>query len=1095
MDADPLWYKDAIIYQLHVKAFFDANDDGVGDFQGLRAKLDYIQDLGVTAIWLLPFYPSPLRDDGYDIADYRAINSSYGSMADFRAFLREANRRDLRVITELVVNHTSDQHPWFQRARHARPGSAARNYYVWSDTDQRYLGTRIIFTDTETSNWAWDPAAKAYYWHRFFSHQPDLNFDNPRVIEAIIRVMRFWLDMGIDGMRLDALPYLCEREGTNNENLAETHVVVRKLRAALDERYDDKMLLAEANQWPEDVLPYFGDGDECHMAFHFPLMPRIYMAVAQEDRHPITDIMRQTPDIPDNCQWAVFLRNHDELTLEMVTDSERDYLWDTYAAEPRARLNLGIRRRLAPLLDNDRRKIELLKSLLMSMPGTPIMYYGDEIGMGDNVYLGDRDGVRTPMQWTPDRNGGFSRADPARLYLPPVMDPVYGYEARNVEAQRRDSSSLLNWTKRLIAAHRQHLAFGRGTLRFLYPGNRKVLAYLRQYDDETILCVANLSRAPQPVELDLSEFKGRVPVELLGNSAFPPIGELPYFITLASYGFYWFILAMEAEAPSWHEALTAPLPELRTLVIPRGWASLGEGSAREELEMRILPEFLRNQRWFGAKDGDIGGVRQQDRATLGDGETGWSYVLYEVSPKEADVQIYALPQSITWERVGKEGLVALLPWTICRVRQGPSTGVLYDAIGDDDFARALVGRMLRGESVSTDAGGRIIFASSSALRDSEALLGLDAAPVQRLGREQSNTSVLLERRAVLKLYRRLQSGVHPEIEIGRHLTDVAEFRNAPALLGTVEYASAAGTPLALGVLQEYVENQGDGWEFTLDYLDRKLEEIALTVPEEYLPEEQHAALIQRMRTLGQRTAELHRAFAIDTDDEAFTPAPIERTDIERWIGDATRQIGDAISALDHAFPSLEGEDRAAAEALLTVKDELLDRPAQLMPESLPVVKTRHHGDFHLGQVVVAKSDFYILDFEGEPTRPLAERRRKHLPVRDVAGMLRSFDYAAWSAVMARESLATEQRDGLLRWAMDWRNLTEQAFLAGYADAIGDCPSYPADAAQARSLIDFFALEKACYEICYEAANRPDWLRIPVNGVAAMLQTEAGAPEG
>src|ERR1700720_1703419 len=480
---DPLWFKDAVIYEVHVRAFFDGNDDGCGDFAGLTRKLEYIQDLGVNTVWLLPFYPSPGRDDGYDIADYRNIPPTYGTRAEFRAFVREAHRRNLRVITELVLNHTSDAHPWFQAARRAAPGSVKRNYYVWSDTPERYAGTRIIFSDTEKSNWAWDAQAQAYYWHRFFSHQPDLNYDNPRVILAMVQVMRRWLDMGVDGFRLAPIPYLVEREGTNNANLPETHSVIKRIRAELDAYSPGKVLLAEANQWPEDVSAYFGDGDECHMAYHFPLMPRIYMAIAQEDRFPITDILRQTPDIPSNCQWALFLRNHDELTLEMVTDVERDYLWSTYATDPRARLNLGIRRRLAPLMDNDRRKIELMNSLLLSLPGTPILYYGDEIGMGDNIYLGDRNGVRTTMQWTPDRNGGFSRCDPTRLYLPPIMDPIYGYEAVNVEAQLRSPTSLLNWMKRLIAMRQQNPALRAGRLHFLYPGNRKVLAYLLLCDD------------------------------------------------------------------------------------------------------------------------------------------------------------------------------------------------------------------------------------------------------------------------------------------------------------------------------------------------------------------------------------------------------------------------------------------------------------------------------------------------------------------------------------------------------------------------------------------------------------------------------------
>ena len=520
------WYKDAIIYELHIKSFYDSDNDGIGDFAGLTQKLDYLQDLGVTAIWLLPFYPSPLRDDGYDIAEYKDVNPSYGTMNDFKAFVREAHRRGLRVITELVINHTSDQHAWFQRSRRAKPGSNHRNFYVWSDTDQRYQETRIIFCDTETSNWAWDPVAQAYYWHRFYSHQPDLNFDNPAVVRAVINVMRFWLDLGVDGLRLDAVPYLIERDGTNNENLAETHQILRTLRAEIEASYPDKMLLAEANQWPEDVLPYFGQGDECHMAFHFPLMPRIYMAVAQEDRHPITDIMRQTPDIPEGCQWAIFLRNHDELTLEMVTDRERDYLWDFYAGDRRMRINLGIRRRLAPLMQNDRKRIDLLNSILLSMPGTPVLYYGDEIGMGDNVYLGDRDGVRTPMQWSPDRNGGFSRADPARLFLPAVQDAEYGFLSVNVEAQSRSPTSMLNSMRRLMAVRRDLRSMGRGKLVFLYPQNRKVLAYIRSFEDELVLCVINLSRAAQSVELDLTPYRGRVPVELLGLSTFPPVGHL-----------------------------------------------------------------------------------------------------------------------------------------------------------------------------------------------------------------------------------------------------------------------------------------------------------------------------------------------------------------------------------------------------------------------------------------------------------------------------------------------------------------------------------------------------------------------------------------
>jgi len=644
LDDDPLWFKDAIIYQTHVKAFFDSNDDGIGDFRGLTGRLDYIQDLGVNAIWLMPFYPSPMRDDGYDIADYRNVAPEYGTRADFRAFVREAHRRGIRVITELVINHTSDQHPWFQAARRAPKGSRKRNFYVWSDSALKFPETRIIFTDTERSNWAWDDVAGQYYWHRFFSHQPDLNHNNPEVVRAVIRVMRYWFDLGVDGMRLDAIPYLCVREGTDNENLPETHAVLKRMRAVVDAHYKNKVFLAEANQWPEDVREYFGDGDECHMAYHFPLMPRMYMAIAQEDRHPIVEIMRQTPDIPDNCQWAIFLRNHDELTLEMVTDRERDYMYSMYAAEPRMRVNVGIRRRLAPLMDNNRGKIELMTSMLMTMPGSPIIYYGDEIGMGDNIYLGDRNGVRTPMQWSPDRNAGFSRADPQRLYLPVIMDPVYGYTAVNVEAQMRSSSSLLHWTRRIIAARKQSKAFGRGTLEFLEPGNRKILAYVRRYQDETMLCVANLSHSPQPVELDLSAYRGCLPVELLARTVFPPIGELPYLLTLQPYGFYAFRLTTEAEVPDWHQEYLAP-PELPMLVLLEGWQTFGELPAhvsevrrlmaartREQLQRDVLAPYIAGKRWYGGKGKPIERARLFSEGGWVTSSGNWLFTLVEVTP-------------------------------------------------------------------------------------------------------------------------------------------------------------------------------------------------------------------------------------------------------------------------------------------------------------------------------------------------------------------------------------------------------------------------------------------------------------------------------
>src|SRR6516164_9285132 len=831
--ADSLWYKDAIIYQLHVKAFFDANDDGIGDFEGLRHKLDYLQDLGVTALWLLPFYPSPLRDDGYDISDYRAINPSYGGMHDFRMFVREAHRRNIRVITELVINHTSDQHPWFQRARRAKSRSNFRDFYVWSDNDQKFPDTRIIFVDTEKSNWEWDPVAQAYYWHRFYSHQPDLNFDNPHVFQAIVNVMRFWLDLGVDGMRLDAVPYLIEREGTNNENLVETHEVLKRLRSELDTRYTDRMLLAEANQWPEDVLQYFGAGDECHMAFHFPLMPRIYMAIATEDRHPIADIMRQTPDIPESCQWAVFLRNHDELTLEMVTDRERDYLWNYYAADRRARLNVGIRRRLAPLMENDRRKIELLNALLISMPGTPVFYYGDEIGMGDNVRLNDRDGLRTPMQWSFDRNGGFSSADPGLLYLPPIMDPVYGFEAVNVEAQSRSPSSLLNWMKRLIAARRSRRAFGRGTLRFLYPSNRKVIAYLRTLDDEIILCVANLSRSPQAVELDLSEFRGRQPVELLGRSVFPTVGELPYLLTLQGHSFFWFDLLPAAQEDS---SLQVAPPEFLTLVMPRSWSDLFRLHNRPQLENDAVPAFLPRQRWFGEKDQKIKGtsVRAYGEIVrqLEDGSASENYLAQIVDAHLAggSTARYFLPLAAIWSPAETELRQGLTPVALAELRQFRKEGALVDALSQDGLALAVIDAISREATLSLE-GGEIRCRKTPSFDQAAAP---ERFAVQRAGAEQSNSSVFFEEYGMLKLYRRLQPGPHPEIEMSRFLVERAGFANTPPLLATLEIAvdgESGREEHALGVLFGFIRNQGDGWTQALNYLARYLDDALIAAGE------------------------------------------------------------------------------------------------------------------------------------------------------------------------------------------------------------------------------------------------------------------------
>jgi len=1095
---DTLWYKDAVIYQLHVKAYFDADNDGIGDFAGLTQKLDYIQELGVTTLWLLPFYPSPLRDDGYDIADYKAVNPSYGNVQDFKRFLRECHDRGLRVITELVINHTSDQHPWFQRARQSKPGSNHRNYYVWSDTDQKYQGTRIIFCDTEKSNWTWDSEAQAYFWHRFYSHQPDLNFDNPKVLQEVLNVMRFWLDMGVDGLRLDAVPYLKEREGTNNENLPETHEVLKAIRAEIDKGYSDRMLLAEANQWPEDVMPYFGDpergGDECHMAFHFPLMPRIYMAVAMEDRHPIADIMRQTPDIPDLCQWAIFLRNHDELTLEMVTDRERDYLWDFYAADRRMRINLGIRRRLAPLLQSDRRKIELLNSLLMSMPGTPVLYYGDEIGMGDNIYLGDRDGVRTPMQWSPDRNGGFSRADPARLYLPAIQDPIYGFQAVNVEAQQRNPSSLLNWMKRLIAVRQQHKAFGRGTFRLLYPGNRKVLAYLRclkmEEGEEIVLCVANLSRSAQAVELDLKQFRGRVPVEMLGRTVFPPVGDLPYLLTIPAYGFYWFALAAEAELPTWHETVPEPVPDLLTIVMRDGWQSLISGRAGEELARDILQAYLPQQRWFAAKDRRIETAHVPMYARVDGPGDGFMLAWADVELTGGGAQSYFLPLAMSWEENAGNFGWPLLPYTLAKARRGPRTGAIFDALQTDSFTRSLLTVLREGRELRA-SNGTLRFTPTARMAE---LTVPEDAEIRRLGVEQSNSSVLVGDQAVMKVFRRLTPGSHPELEMGRFLTEVAGYPNTPPLLGAVEHVAEDGTPTALFVVQGFVRNQGDGWSSTVDSLVRDLDDIRLGVAhsnDEASEGEPFGIHIAMMATLGQRTAELHCALATRTGDPAFDPEPVTEADLKGWADAARRQADAAFKVLPGALDRMTPAVREQAEGLLARKAEVMDRLTELADTPPQGLKTRIHGDYHLGQVLRAQNDWYIIDFEGEPAKTLEERRAKHSPLRDVAGMLRSFNYAAWAALFRIDESGVQEGANLAQdAAQDWERRSTQVFLDAYRAAIGDCPSWPSDEAGSQRLLALFLMEKALYEIAYEAAHRPNWIGIPVKGVLGLLDGTA-----
>ncbi|KVF80651.1 maltose alpha-D-glucosyltransferase [Burkholderia vietnamiensis] len=1082
---DPLWYKDAIIYQVHVKSFYDSNNDGIGDFPGLIMKLDYIAELGVDTIWLLPFYPSPRRDDGYDIADYRGVHPDYGTLADVRRFIREAHARGIRVIAELVINHTSDQHPWFQRARRAKPGSTHRDYYVWSDTDTKYAGTRIIFLDTETSNWTHDPVAGQYYWHRFYSHQPDLNFDNPAVVREVIQVMRFWLDLGIDGLRLDAVPYLVEREGTNNENLPETHAILKRIRATIDAEYPNRMLLAEANQWPEDVQEYFGNEDECHMAFHFPLMPRIYMSIASEDRFPILDIMRQTPALAPSNQWAVFLRNHDELTLEMVTDSERDLLWQTYASDRRARLNLGIRRRLAPLMERDRRRIELINSLLLSMPGTPVIYYGDELGMGDNIHLGDRDGVRTPMQWSSDRNGGFSRADPELLVLPPVMGSLYGYDAINVEAQTRDPHSLLNWTRRILATRRATQVFGRGTIRFLRPENRKVLAYLRELDGhEPVLCVANLSRASQAVELDLSEFAGRVPIEMTSDSPFPPIGQLTYLLTFPPYGFLWFVLSEHGREPSWRQPQAEPLPEYVTIVMRRGEQRPDVGQLHT-LAHDALSSWLTRRRWFASKDRKIGDARLNVVTPMPD--EPFQYAEAWVTTHGGDVERYVVPLAAAWGGETSNPLFAQL--ALARVRRGHTVGYLTDAFALPAFARGML-RMLRdGATVPTSDGGRLEFLPEQALA---ALDPGDDAEVRWLAAEQSNSSLVIGDAIVLKLVRKVAHGVHPEAEMSRYLTRIG-YANTATLAGEVVHVDPDGTPHTVAILQRYVDNQGDAWTRSFDFLKRAIDELALPAVGDGEPAERDGepdALLGYAAfagVVGTRLGELHVALAQPSDDAAFAPERATPEHVDGWCVDAIASFGHALDVLVTRLDALDPSARDAAETLLASRDAAVQALGALVPRTLDAVCTRIHGDFHLGQVLDVQGDALLIDFEGEPARALERRRAKSHPLRDVAGLLRSLSYVSATAQFAIEKVPP-QAAGRKRALFDrFGQAAADRFVECYRAAAEHAPERFVDPRYADRLLALFLIDKASYELCYEAANRPDWLGVPVGGLAALVE--------
>lgn len=1134
LNDDPLWFKDAIIYEVPVKAFADSDGDGIGDFRGLTERLDYIQDLGVTAIWLLPFFPSPLRDDGYDISDYNTVNSIYGNIEDFKTFLDAAHQRNIRVIVELIVNHTSDQHPWFQRARKALPGSSERDFYVWSDTPEKYKGVRIIFKDFETSNWTWDPVAKAYYWHRFYSHQPDLNYEHPELQKAIFDVVDFWLGMGVDGLRMDAVPYLYEEEGTTCENLSRTHAFLRALRTHVDAHFPNRMLLAEANQWPEDAAAYYGEGDECHMNFHFPLMPRLFMSLRMEDSFPIIDILQQTPHIPDNCQWALFLRNHDELTLEMVSDEDRDYMYRVYAQDPQARINLGIRRRLAPLLGNNRRRIELMNSLLLSLPGTPVLYYGDEIGMGDNIYLGDRNGVRTPMQWSADRNAGFSRTNPQKLFLPTIVDPEYHYETVNVEAQRANPNSLWWWMKRLIAIRSRYQAFGRGTFELLYPENRKVFAFTRTYQGEHILVVANLSRFVQAVELDLSAFQGMVPVEIFGRTEFPRVGEQPYFLSLGPHAFFWFTLQFQPEAAP----LPRPQAELPTINVNGSWRDVySRAESRKALE-EILPTYLESCSWFKkarilqsvqlADAVPVSLPTQSDKFRPNQSEApAYDIVLLRAEYTEGMPETFVLQLAFVPEKAPSADKT--VDGTAIAVLKGTTQrGILVDALGDRAFLEIPLQAIVHSARYRGNQG-EIVAIQTEALAQSWQEGQSHAEPTEPHLTRGDHTNALIvygasaeggstHNRYILKLFRQVDECINSDWEVGRFLTTASERLGLPAdalfapVLGALEYRRKGAEPMTVGMLQHYVPEACDSWSYALDSLrdcfERvmvgQLESDQIAMPSTILSKalatdipdlvyEVMGAQLSAAELLGQRTAQLHLALASNPDDPNFAPEAFSAF-YQRSIYQYMRNhAGRVLLQLKKQVKQLPNESQPAARIILSHWEDLLGRFKAVLDLQITTMRIRCHGNYHLEEVLYTGKDFVVVDFEGEPNRLLSERRMKRSPLRDIAGMIQSFYYA--SQVALRNEVETglirpENRQLMQKWAQFFHAWVSLAFLKAYLSTAGEAHFLPSTHQEMQVLLDAYLLEKAVYELGYELTYRPDWVDIPLQRVIDLLEPPA-----
>ncbi len=1088
---DGLWYKDAIIYEVHVKSFYDSNGDGIGDLQGLIEKLDYLKDLGVTAVWLLPFYPSPLKDDGYDITDYLDIHPDYGDLKTFRRFLKEAHLRGLKVITEMVLNHTSDRHPWFQKARKSKPGSVWRNFYVWSDTPDKYRETRVIFKDFETSNWAWDPVARSYYWHRFYSHQPDLNFDNPHVQRAMIRVIDFWLRMGVDGIRLDAVPYLYEREGTNCENLPETHGFLVKLRSYIDSKFKNKMLLAESNQWPEDAAAYFGKGDECHMAFHFPLMPRMFMAIEMEDRFPITNIMDQTPQIPASCQWALFLRNHDELTLEMVTDEERDYMYRVYATDPRTKINLGIRRRLAPLLGNNRRKIELMFLLLFSLPGTPVVYYGDEIGMGDNYYLGDRNGVRTPMQWNPDLNAGFSFANPQELYLPVIIDPQYHYGALNVANQERDSSSLLWWMKQMISLRKRLKAFGRGDMKILFPSNSKVMAFIRHYEEETILIIANLSKYPQQTEIDLSEYAGSLPEELLSRSRFHEIEKSPYTITFGPYYYYTFLLVQKKEQ------VCATKNDNLSLIEMGKWSRLADEKTREKLE-DILLSYLQCMGLSGEDGRELRSVQILESTPIS--ASSHSHLLFlKIYYAEGPAALYLLPLSFaSGDRA--ETLKNRLPQSlIARINIDDENVIAYDGTYDDELRGALLSLILRGKKIRDSRGNLVFYSSKPSCRVDE----INDLTSKLLKSGKSTVHVQFKDLFIMKLYKLIDTGGNYEIEMTRFLTEKG-FRNILPFCGAIEYRHPKTERLPIGMLQRFVPHEGDAWNYSLDeagrYFERvlakkqgiqeppKAPESLLKIEPENIPplikEMLGGIYLEMVQLLGMRTGEMHLALA-SSEDPDFAPVPFTAFHQQSLYQSMRVSVDRTFFSLGRHMKDMPEDVKGLASKVFARETEIQGQMKMMTQRKLNSSRIRIHGDYQLDQLLYTGKDFIIYGFDHDQEHALIDRRLKRSPLVDVSSLIMSFHSAASTALFKHASARKEDLPLLEPWKELWFKYVSGIFISAYIKTVKDTGLLPTEEKELEAMFNAFLMERAVFDLGKSLA-KPGSLIIPLQGIIYLL---------